>query len=71
MPVTPNGVSVSLERDGVFLYYLVTVNYEWPGDSRKFERRVPHRDSLALTEAIREGVFGRVMGGEWQETKKE
>ena len=53
------------------LYYLVTVNYEWPGDSRKFERRVPHRDSLALTEAIREGVFGRVMGGEWQETKKE
>ena len=37
------------------------------GESRKFERRVPHRDNRALTEAIREGVHGRVMGGEWRE----
>ena len=69
MPVTPNGVSVTLERDGVFLYYLVTVNYGWSDGSRKFERRVPHRDNRALTEAIREGVFGRVMGGEWTEVE--
>lgn len=69
MPVTPNGVSVTLERDGVFLYYRIVVDYEWSGDSKKFARRVPHRDSRALTEAIREGVFGRVMGGEWTEVE--
>ena len=71
MPVTPNGVAATLERKGMLLYYLVTVDCGWPDGSRKFELHVTHRDNRSLTQAIREGVHGRAINGKWREIEKE
>ena len=43
----------------------------WSGERKRFQRCVPYSNGYALLEAIREGVNGRVMGGEWVEVVHE
>ena len=71
IPVTPHGVTVRLARQGVSLHYLVEAYDDWSGERKRFQRCVPYSNGYALLEAIREGVNGRVMGGEWVEVVHE
>ena len=68
-PLPRHQVTVQLVMWGESLSYLVEAHCDWTGHTMKCQRHVPYASQSQLCEAIREGVGGKVMGGEWREVQ--